>query len=288
MKINLSRMLLWLLAWLPLSVIRLLGALLGWLASALPWRKRTLVRANLARAFPKLDQPEVRLLARRSMVEIARTALEVAPLWHRDADWIDKRIASVRGWSHIDRAMAAGRGLLVLGGHLGQWELSILYGSLNLPIAYLYKAPKSTEVDRVLTRHRQRFGAELIPTGGLAMRRAVRQLRSGQALGMLFDQLPKGGDSVRADFFGQPVETMSLPWRLIRSTGCAVVMGHCLRNCGARGWQIVIEPVPLADHPDPVVALSAINQVLEQAIRRAPAQYLWQYRRFDQCKVGAY
>jgi len=281
MKINLSRTVLWLLAWLPLPVIRALGGLLGGLASALPWRKRALVHSNLARAFPALDDASIRRLARRSMAEIARTALEVAPLWHRNACWIEKRILPVQGWEHIDRAMAAGRGLLVLGGHLGQWELSILYGSLNLPIAYLYKPPKSDAVDRVLTRHRQRFGAELIPTGGLSMRRAVRQLRSGQALGMLFDQLPKGGDSVRADFFGQPVETMTLPWRLIRSTGCAVVMGHCMRNCGSGGWRIVIEPVPEADHPDPMVAASAMNQVLEQAIRRAPAQYLWQYRRFD-------
>ena len=93
--------------------------------------------------------------------------------------------------------------MLVLGGHLGQWELSILYGSLNFPIAYLYKAPRSSEFDRLLTERRSRFGAEMIPTGGAALRRALRHLRKRGALGMLFDQLPRAGDSCPAPFFGR-------------------------------------------------------------------------------------
>ena len=111
------------------------------------------------------------------------------------------------------------------------------------------------------------------------MRRAVRRLRHGKAVGMLFDQLPRAGDSVQAPFFGQSVATMTLPHRLIQATGCAVVMGHCLRVGDA--WKIRFDPVPDADNREPQVAAAAMNRVLEDVVRAAPEQYLWQYRRFE-------
>ncbi len=278
-KVGVGRLVLRVSAWLPLRVQDLLARLVARLVRLFGWRKLDIVHANLAVAFPSLSRRETERLARANTREMVRTLLECGPAWHRDKTWIQRHILAVRGRSYVERPLQAGRGVLVLGGHLGNWELSILYGSLTLPIDYLYKPPRSAEVDRLLSGYRSRFGTEMIATGGAAMRRAVRKLRGGGALGMLFDQLPRGGDSVQAPFFGRPVATMTLPHRLVRATGCAVVMGHCLRVSG--GWKIRFDPVPDADHPDPEIAAAAMNRVLEQVVRDAPEQYLWQYRRFE-------
>ena len=279
MKLLLARLLLRLLSWMPLGLVRGLASALGWLVGRLPGKRRDILAANLARAFPALSPFERNRLMRRNLSSMAATMLESALLWHRSRDWVERHIVAVEGREHVDHALARGRGLLFVGGHLGQWELSILYGSLALPIAFLYKPPRSARADELLSAHRSRFGAEMIPTGGAAMRRALRQLRAGQVLGMLFDQLPRGGDFVEADFFSRPVATMTLPYRLVRATGCAVVMGHCLRV--ADGWKVVFDTVPGVDDPDPVRAAAALNRALEQAVLRAPEQYLWQYRRFE-------
>jgi len=277
MKLLLGRLLLRLLAWLPLPVVRLLARPVAVLPIDRRGGART--RQHLARAFPDLGPGARATLLRENRRALAATALECGPIWHRPRAWLERRIVAVEGIGHARRGLAHGRGLLVLGGHLGQWELSILYGSLTLPIAYLYKPPRDRRVDAALTRRRERFGARMIPAGGVALRHAVRQLRQGRALGLLFDQFPGGGERVAADFFGRPVATACLPQRLIRTTGCAVVMGHCLRDAARGGWRIVFDPVPGADDPDPVQAATAMNRALEAVIRRAPEQYLWQYRR---------
>jgi len=279
MKILLGRFVLRVLAWLPLRVQRMLAGMIAWLVVLFGWHKLDLVRTNLLLAFPDASKRTAARLARANIGEMVSTLLECGALWNRDQAWIRQRILTVRGRQHVEAPLQAGTGVLVLGGHLGNWELSILYGSLTLPIDYLYKPPRSIEVDRLLSGYRSRFDTEMIATGGASMRRAVRKLREGRALGMLFDQLPRGGDWVEAPFFDRPVATMTLPHRLIRATGCAVVMGHCLRVPG--GWKIRFDPVPDADHPDPEIAAAAMNRVLENVVRDAPEQYLWQYRRFE-------
>ena len=279
MKIFLGRMIVRVAAWLPLRVQHWLASGLSWLLGLYGWRKRQIVHGNLAEAFPELPQARIESMRRANTREMVRTLLECGPAWHRSQAWFQRHIVKVSGRHHVDGPLQAGRGLLVLGGHLGNWEASILYGSLTLPIAYLYKPPRAPELDRWLTEYRSRFEGDMIATGGASMRRAVRKLRRGQAVGMLFDQLPKGGDSVQAPFFGQSVATMTLPHRLVQATGCAVVMGHCLRVTG--GWKIRFDPVPDADHTDPQVAAAAMNRVLENVVRDAPEQYLWQYRRFQ-------
>lgn len=282
MKILFGRLLLGVLARLPLPAIGLLSRMTAIPLRVLMRRKQAIASANVALAFPEMTRRQRDRLVRRNTASLLRTALECGPIWHRDRAWLDSRIVEVRGRSHLDRARASGRGVLLLGGHLGNWELTILYGSLRLPIHFLYKPPGSARVDELLAARRSRFGARMVPTGGAAMRRVIRALREGGAVGLLFDQLPRGGAYVVAPFFGQPAATMRLPHRIIRATGCDVVMGHCLRSPDGRGWRVAIEPVPGADDPDPAAAATAMNRALEHAIRAAPEQYLWHYRRFQQ------
>ncbi len=281
MKILFGRLLLALLGRLPPDGQRALAGLVAGAVWRTGWRKLAIVRANLARAFSETSAAERERLARANTRAMLQTLFECGSIWHRPAPWIDDRIVRVIGREHLEQAQRQGRGMLLLGGHLGNWELTILYGSLTLPVAFLYKPPRSARLDRLLTGYRARFGATMIPTGGPALRRALRQLRDGGAVGLLFDQLPRGGDHVDAPFFGVPAATMTLPHRLVRATGCAVVMGHCLRTADGRGWRVRIDPVPGADDPDPVVAATAMNRALEAVVRDAPEQYLWHYRRFE-------
>lgn len=208
------------------------------------------------------------------------TALECGPLWSRSADWLDRHWQPAAGRDVLDAAMDSGDGVLLVGGHLGHWEASILYGTRHFPITYLYKPPGDPALDASLTGHRSRFGGEFVATGSHAMRRALIRLRAGEAVGLLFDQRPKGGEFVDAPFFGRPVPTMTLAWRLARRTGCRVVLGHVVRVPG--GWQPRFVDLPgVADCDLPLPAVTSMNAALEAEIRRFPEQYLWRYRRFD-------
>lgn len=277
MKIAAFRVLLGLLARLPLSWLRRFGRAVGWLP--LGGRRRR-VAANLGRAFPDMNPRQRARLARRNRQAMLATLLETGALWGRSRDWLMRHWTPAHQRSTLDAALASDRGVLLIGGHLGQWEASILYGTLQLPITYLYKPPGDPALDRALTERRSRFGGEFVATGSAGMRHALRRLRAGGAVGLLFDQLPRGGDFVDAPFFGRNVPTMTLAWRLARRTGCEVVLGHVLRT--EAGWQPRFVPLAgLAEELDAVRAATRINAALEAEIREFPDQYLWRYRRFE-------
>ncbi|MDX1625189.1 MAG: lipid A biosynthesis acyltransferase [Wenzhouxiangellaceae bacterium] len=282
MKLLLARGLLRIWAWIPLPLLRLGSVATGRLLAALPGKRARRVDDHLARAFPDRPDRWRRRVARDNAVEMTATLVECGGLWYRSPRWIESRILNFDGKELLDADPDDGRGLLLVGGHLGQWELPLLAISRRVPVTFLYKRPSSEAADRLLTARRSRFGATMAPADAGGMRMLLKTLRGGGTAGMLVDQLPKGGEFVEVPFFGLPVATTILPWRLARRTGCRVAVGHALRLPRGRGWTIIIEELPdLGRHEEPLEACARMNAALERMVRAAPEQYLWHYRRFD-------
>ena len=282
MKIVIALALIRVLSWLPLRPLYALADPVGRLLFRLPLRKHAVIRTNLAIAFPELS-PEARArLHRGHLIEMVRMVLESGAIWHWSAERLQRHVRVVKGWSHVEAAQQAGRGVLLISGHLGSWELGPLLAGLNGGFSGLYKAPRDPRVDRAVTRSRGRFGAQLITTGSPAMRRLLRELKAGGVVGLLMDQQPRQGEGVWAPFFGRLALTMSLVHRLARRTDCAVIFGSVRRTTRPAGWEFHLAPVcETVAGDDPVAAATALNAHLERAIRSVPAQYLWLYKRWS-------
>jgi Kdo2-lipid IVA lauroyltransferase/acyltransferase len=281
-KITLALALIRLLSHLPLRLLYVVAIPIGMLVWHLPWRKHRIIDCNLALAFPELDRQARRALHRRHLVEMIRLLLESGAVWYWSAKRLENHVQEVNGWEHVTAAQAEGRGVLVVSAHLGNWEILNLYGTMKLPFACLYRAPSNERVNRLITNSRQRFGGQLIASGGPAMRGLLKSLRQGQGAGLMVDQQPKQGEGVFVPFFDTPALTMSLANRLARKTGCQVVLASTRRLEGGRGWALDFVPADqrIASE-DPVIAMQAVHEWLEARIRQAPAQYLWSYKRFD-------
>lgn len=281
MKITLALLLIRLLSWLPLRLGYWLALLPAAVLYILPWRKHPVIRTNLEIAFPDQSQHERRRLHWHNLVAMVRLVLETGAVWYWPAARLKRAVREVRGQEHLDRARSAGRGVLVIAGHHGNWEINALHIGLSGPFSGLYKAPRDPAVDQALTASRTRFGARLIAAGSPAMRHMLRALKDGATVGLLIDQLPRQGQGVFAPLFGRPALTMTLVQRLVQRTGCAVIFSDCQRLPGGAGWALEYLPVPSAiGDQDPVVAATALNHCLEACIRRQPAQYLWLYKRY--------
>jgi KDO2-lipid IV(A) lauroyltransferase len=279
--LTLARLLIWMLSLLPLRILHALAVPLSALFALRGRRKAAVVRSNLRIAFPDLDEPAREALARANRVEMMRLLLETGAVWHWSEDRLRRHVRSVEGREVLDQAMADGRGALVLGGHLGNWELLTLYTMLEAPLVGLYRAPKSQAWQDLITRSRARFGGQLVAAGGPALRALLRQLRAGRAAGILIDQQPKLGEGLFVDFLGHPALTMTLHHRLIQNTGCRVLLAGCHRLEQGQGWSIEYRPAPEAAYSeDSAEALAAINSALADMIRAQPAEYLWRYKRF--------
>jgi KDO2-lipid IV(A) lauroyltransferase len=266
------------LSWLPLRAVHALGAALGWLIYLLSARYRSDLRANLAQAG--LDQAPIR---RATIAAAGQQALEGPWLWRRSTQRMAQLIVEEPPGS-FDAWLRDPAPLLLLTPHLGGFEaVAQYYATLprarERPMTALYRVPHKASL-RTVIESRARPGLQLAPADMRGVRMLMRALRIGQTAGILPDQVPSAGDGVWVPFFGKPAYTMTLPARLAVATAARVAFVLCERLPRGRGYRLQIVPFEgrLCGHAKADAA--ALNEALEELIRRCPSQYLWCYRRY--------
>lgn len=241
---------------------------MGGLVVRLSERFRSKAQANLRIAG--LDVPG-RL--QRCAREAGRAAGETPFVWFSPPERVLARV-EVEGQAALEAARARGKGVILLTPHLGSFEVAARAAARSGPITVLYKPPRLPAVRHLVETGRQTPGILPAPANASGVRKLLRALKRGEAIGVLPDQVPSEGDGVWAPFFGRPAYTMTLPQRLARLTGAAVMMASGERLPQGRGWRVRFEP--FEGEPSP----QAINSVMEQLIQRMPDQYFWGYNRY--------
>ena len=177
------------------------------------------------------------------------------------------------------RDRPAGRAVVLLVPHFGNWEFLGCYLNTIEPVVPLYERPKSPVVDAALVAARQRLGHRSAADSVGGLRLLVRSLRQGALAVVLPDQVPPPGSGVAAPFFGHDTSTMSLVGKLLQRVAADVLIATAQRVAG--GFAIRIEPVEEAiRHPDLAESARAMNAAVERLIAIDPAQYQWEYKRF--------
>lgn len=262
-----------LLSLLPLRLLHFLGACLGRAAYHLVPRYRCLTIENLTRAG--MDSPALR---RAAAAEAGRAVLELPKLWMRPQAEVVARVVQVSGWSLVEDAWSAGKGILFLTPHLGCFEITAQYYASFRPMTVLYRRPKHASLVPLIERGRG-ANLRLAAADMSGVRALLKTLRSGEAAGMLPDQVPGAGEGVWAPFFGRPAYTMTLAARLA-GTGATVLLAYAERLPRGAGYHLRLFPFA-ADRSGTVEQQATqINAALEDLIRRCPQQYAWGYNRY--------
>jgi KDO2-lipid IV(A) lauroyltransferase len=255
-----------LLAFLPLPVLHNLGAIAGWLAYWLSPAYCRHLRENTAQAGCE----SVRGAA---VAEAGKTLSELPKLWLRPQAEVVGRVVKVTGWELVEQAWQAGRGILFLTPHLGCFEITAQYYASFRPITVLYRRPRQDWLAPIIEAGR---GANLklasADIGGV--RKLIKALKSGEAVGILPDQAPGVGEGEWAPFFGRPAYTMTLAARLAQS-GTAVILTYAERLHYGAGYHMRLF-APAGDVTTP----AGINREIERLVRMCPEQYLWGYNRY--------
>nr|WP_315208657.1 lysophospholipid acyltransferase family protein [uncultured Albidiferax sp.] len=270
---------------LPLAVLHMLGALLGWLAylASPTYRKR--FNANVAQAGIAPRQ------ARRAIAEAGKLATELPWLWLRPRAQKLPKI-QWQGVEHLEAALALGKGVVFMTPHVGSFEVvpqahaarfSEKYGAMTI----LYKPSKFAWLDDLLKAARSAPGLEAAPTTTGGVRMILKSLKQGRVVGMLPDQVPGEGQGVWAPFFGRPAYTMTLALRLARQSGAPMLVALGDRLPWGRGYVIHVHPLHLPLDQGDTVAAAALNAAMEDLIRQRPGMYLWSYARYKQPRPEA-
>lgn len=237
---------------------------------------RARVRENLALVLPDLPPAEVRRLMRRVPDNVGRTLIEIYSGPEFAARACARPIAGA-GLAALDAAHAAGRPVILVTAHFGNYDASraaliargFRVGALYMPMA-----------DAAFNAHYVRaisgIGTPVFPRGREGLADMVRHLRSGGMLGMLIDQHMRHGAAL--SFFDRTAKTALSAAELALRYDALLVPTYGIRQPDGLSFQVVVEPPIPRGTPEAMT--QALNDSLEALARRHMDQWFWIHRRW--------
>lgn len=265
---------------LPLRLVFHLGQSLGFFAWLVLPNYRRLARQNLEIAFGvEKSGKEKHRIARHHFQRLGANLLSSMKLNAMPLAAVAELIA-VEGEGEVHRQLRAGRPVVVVLSHLGNWELfaQILphyFGYTRL--STVYQKFGNRYLDQFVRRQRARFGVELFDRSQ-GFTEVIKLLRGGGMIGILSDQ-HAGDHGLWTPFFSRLASTSPLPGLLCKRTGAALIAAS-LFTAGAGRWRMIFTaPVDLPN--DTAESLTAkANTLIAAEIQRAPEDWFWVHNRW--------
>jgi KDO2-lipid IV(A) lauroyltransferase len=269
---------------LPRPIARAIGIAVGLAVFHLHRRLRDVGMRNLEMAFPGMSEAERRRILRGEYVSLGRQLAEVC-LFPRYTHENVSQVVVYDGLENYKKAVARGKGVLFLTGHLGAWEISAFAHSLNgHPLSIVMRPLDNPHIDRLVHRYRTMHGNKTVSKDDF-VRGLLAAMRAGESVGILMDTNMTPPQGVFVNFFGVPAYTASGLARIALRTDAAVIPGFTVWEEKLGKYVLRFDPaLDLVrtgnDDADIVANTAMFTSVIEEHIRRYPDQWLWLHRRW--------
>lgn len=231
---------------------------------------------------PSLAAEEVRTIARKCFQNLILNFLECAHFEHFNQGKLLEK-TKVEGWEHVEEAYRRGKGAILVGGHLGNWEMAaVSFAIRGYPIQVVARRIYIEALNRTLIKMRERLGVKTLYRDG-SMRSMIRCLQNNQFLAILPDQDVKKVQGIFVDFFGHPAYTPTGPALLAIGSGSPILV---VRNIRQNGYHLLnVDPPVYANRDAPRDEevrrlVTHYTRRLEDFIRKDPTQWVWTHRRW--------
>ena len=264
------------LKYLSLETIHRCGTLIGQLLFLLSSQTKHLAYNNLKQSRLINKEMDLNKTIQINAKEFGKSIVESLAMWQKSESELISLVKSCSNWHIVEEALNKGKGIIFLTPHLGCFEITSIYYGNQHPITVLYRPPKLKWLEALILHGRSRTGVTLAAANANGVRKLLKALKRGEAIGILPDQIPKAGEGEWADFFSKPAYTMSLASKLAEKTGAAVIMAFGERLPNGAGFDIYLSKV------ESIASPALLNKAIEQQIAQKPSQYLWSYDRYKQ------
>jgi Kdo2-lipid IVA lauroyltransferase/acyltransferase len=264
------------------------GARLGMLARRVVRGRDRLAMRNLRMVFPDRPEPERRRILDDCWRHFGRETLDGIRMQYFSPEEIAARCPLVNA-EVLDEALARGRGVLLISGHYGGWEVGGLAVMSRVRHVLTVARPLDNEyLERDLARIRERTGTEVVDRRRAA-RALYKALSENAVVVLLVDQAVQPREGVIAPFLGVPAWTADAPARMALRLGSTIVFAFCIPD-GLRHRLVFEEPIHIEDLNDgekePVALTGRINDVISRRIAAHPELWLWMHDRWKGTKPG--
>ena len=267
-----------LLRWLPLPVLRALGAGLGWLLYVGVPSRRRVASTNLTLCFPQWSQAQRAQAVRDHFRVFAQTWLDRSWLWHGTPEVVRRRVRLCGDLSVLQNVQQP---VVIFAPHFVGLDVGWTMLTLSVERAFttIYTQQSNEQVDRWVEGGRSRWGRVRLFRREAGVKAIISALRDGEALYLLPDMNFGVEDSVFVPFYGVPAATVPSLSRFAQ-LGRATVVPVVTRLTSA-GYDVEVLPA-WQDFPtaDSVADTALMNARLQTYIDSMPTQYYWVHKRF--------
>ena len=238
-----------------------------------------------------MTEPEADRLLQRMYRNLGWLLAEFAQMPRYTASFVRESLIRYEGLEHYDEAIQRGKGVLVLTGHLGAWELSsFVHSLLGRPMGMVIRRLDNPLVDAYVNQVRCMHGNRVLHKDDFA-RGLLRAMHRGEAVGVLMDTNMTPPQGVFVPFFGELACTASGAARVAQKTGAAVLPGFLFWHENEGRYVLRFgAPLELVDtgdvEADAVANTALFTRVTEGYIREYPDQWLWLHRRWKTRPAG--
>jgi len=285
----LARCLAFLVYIIPVSIALTLADIIGLLAFWVARKYAKITLENLRSVFgtEKTDK-EIRRIAIQVFKNIAKNAVELVRFPKISKANIDS-LLKFEGREILDRELLRGKGIVVVTGHIGNWEMmAITLRIKGYPGVAVGKRIYFHKYDEYLNNLRRYHDVNIVYRDD-SPRKILKVLKSNGIVGIVADQDVDSVEGVFIDFLGRKAYTPAGPAVLAKATGASLVPVVMIRD-GSKHRLIVNEPIELVDtgnrEADVVANTQRWSYVLESYIRKYPDQWVWMHRRWKTKENG--
>lgn len=270
----------------PLSLLPVKGgALLGLLLYYVWKSRRTIAVDNLREcadrgALSLAQSPEE--VIRENFRNLGRSFIEIVRIYYGTGRGILDKVV-IKGTENFEKARAKGKGVILITGHCGNWELMGIVSSYKVaPLSVVVRPLNNPYLNAFLQKARSRFGNRVIDKKG-ALRVLLSTFKEGGCVGILMDQAVLPDEGYVTDFLGRGAWTSKMPALLARKTGAPAVPAFIRRT--VEGHEIMVYPeLALSSNSNQEEAVKEDTKLfsgfIEDYIKENPSQWLWMHRRW--------
>jgi KDO2-lipid IV(A) lauroyltransferase len=287
LKDNIITRIILIVGWISIQLSRQkrtsLGKIVGNFLRILSPKREKITLENIKRAFPEQSSSWHNKIMKESYHNLGITMVELLALKSFD----DNDIREYIKYSNIDminELHSRGKGVILLSGHFGNWELLAYSAGLfsGLPALIIVKPQKNQVADELLNSYRTQRGNSVISMYNAAFT-IFKQLKKGGVVALLADQSATKDKDIYIDFFGIPAATYESPAELALKLNVPIVMGFAVRqNDGT--YSVDLQEIKHDDLEHTKEGIEELTRrhvsALESAVRANPGHWAWQHRKW--------
>jgi len=259
------------------------GRGIGFLLHALLGKKRELARQALRESFPEWPEERVRATARAVFRTQGLFAAEVLRMFGQAKDHpLDHVFCSPENLAFFDGIIKSGQGVLVLTGHVNNYELLMAWAGRKYGLTVVAKLVKPPKLGEYINQQRSSHGVTMLPNRG-SYRDVLRAVKGGGTIGFIMDQNMKHHEGAFVTFFGKPACTTPGLAMLSAHAQAPVMPVFLIRE--GDGYRVrafpVIPPPPDRDPATLQQFTQRYSNVMEEVIREQPESWIWMHKRWN-------